>query len=239
MIIAILLVSPGLTPTAYADSVVPDNNSNDASNIVDVSGCSSMEKMQLIYSSGIDFATHIDEEQIEAHILYADTMQIDKFDNGSAAVTITRVISSYNRNGKEILVKEAELILLMAVSSVNEVSATATKYGIQGFTTLNYSLEQGDIYSFSIKFNTLSVRYVNLPTASTVVSSMNGTVEFIRYTFGTDYYNNHYISNPVAGTTYSKALNSGWYDYASDSLRIGLVLNFTNGDYLEYVRIVF
>lgn len=160
------------------------------------------------------------------------------YDNQTIAITTYHTEKEYSDqkyNYKDI---SSNMSILGYNYSTEERNTAVTAYGIMGTSTLNYTVRvdpSPTSTDMSIRFNTLSLRYVDLPTASTYVSSIGGSVNMY-HLFIQDYYNDYYVNNPSAGVTYTKNLYSGFVTWYSSTVELSVMLTFTNGQSASYTR---
>ena len=139
--------------------------------------------------------------------------------------------------------KEAVLVILESYSTSTVNFNTATyAYGITGTAQINitfkYGISSGIQVLQELRFDSLCICQYTSNAATTNCTQVGGVVN-LYHMFSQDYYNDYYVSNPVSGITYTKYLNSQYFEFQSNSLELSALLYFSNGQSSSYTRTFF
>lgn len=154
--------------------------------------------------------------------------------NDMPYVLISKTLDSDMVDGVTYEKKEETMLALSTENG--SFSASGQKYGVAASLVVNITLTYSDptLSDLKIKFNSMTAKYTNLPTVSTSVKKMDYSVA-LRAQYGSSvYFVPVSVNNPVAGSPYTKVLNSQAYPLGGEIGAAMITMHYANGDSATY-----
>lgn len=175
-------------------------------------------------------------DEITLHIPKGDSTGISVLDSGSdeqAYIIISKTISTKKVDGVNYEDKEETLVALSTLNG--SASASGQQYGVAASNVVNitWSYSNPSLSDLKVKFNSMTAKYTYLPTQSAEVIKMEYSVR-LEEAMGAVYFKSFSESNPSAGVSYSRTLNSGEYKFGGEKIIAMIKIYYKNGSYSEY-----
>ena len=127
---------------------------------------------------------------------------------------------------------------LIALSTLpGSYSASGQKYGIVAANTVSITWSSTNFQTMEnlkVKFNSMSAKCTEISGVSTRVTKMEYSAS-LQPPYGSyDYLATNSVNYPTPGVAYGKTLNSGYYNFGSQTLVAMIKVYYANGDISEY-----
>ena len=152
-----------------------------------------------------------------------------------AYIMASKTVAQEEIAGVTYVESEETIIALAATIQAGSYSASGQAYGVAASNVVKITWKFTDpLDDLQIKFNSMTAKYTNLPTVSAKVTKMEYSAS-LQPPYGSyTYLGTKTVSNPTAGVSYTKSLNSAYYNLGGDTGYAMLTIYYDNGDSVTY-----
>ena len=174
------------------------------------------------------------DSTLEDVLSTADTVQYHLQDSSlcDPYITTSTLVEEVVYDGVTYRTYENTLIALST-----SYSASGQKYGIVAANTVSITWSSTNFQTMEnlkVKFNSMSAKCTEISGVSTRVTKMEYSAS-LQPPYGSyDYLATNSVNYPTPGVAYGKTLNSGYYNFGSQTLVAMIKVYYANGDISEY-----
>lgn len=177
------------------------------------------------------------DSTLEDVLSTADTVQYHLQDSSlcDPYITTSTLVEEVVYDGVTYRTYENTLIALSTLPG--SYSASGQKYGIVAANTVSITWSSTNfqtVENLKVKFNSMSAKCTEISGVSTRVTKMEYSAS-LQPPYGSyDYLATNSVNYPTPGVAYGKTLNSGYYNFGSQTLVAMIKVYYANGDISEY-----